>query len=191
MVTGSSTQYLGGTGYAQVGYGRFGTDVFPGTQGFKTFSQHVKCYVDVFYCGSGFLEPLTSTNVKTFFAPGPTTADVAYKTVFSGGDSKLHMYYGGTQLAESNFNPANVWVDSSWEGQFFGEAKHVKSDIVGRKNEKVFFSGLEKSNEPGINWVTLNNFSLVTPGADRYHSELTILGACCDFRIWTDPINSL
>jgi hypothetical protein len=183
MVAAVSNDAQNAHGWAQIGYGEFGGNSGFSHSGYHTFSQFTKwCYDDGSACASGY--PVTK------FDPAPTST-VLYKNQYRSADSHIHMYYGSTQLDETEFDPTNNHWDGNWSAQFFDETYHQETDVVGKDANRVQYTSLMKQTDnSGGNWAGIQN---ITRRVDysRYHAQFTNPTQNQNFETWTKPLNSL
>jgi hypothetical protein len=178
MVTARSAEVGGASGWAQVGYGRFGSNSGFAQSGYLTFAQYTRwCYNDGSGCAAGY--PVTR------FA-SPPTGTVLYSNAYRAATTYIHMVAGGTLIARTDFTPIGLWEDA-WQGQFFGETKHVESDVPGTRNSKVSFSDLKRETDPSGTWAAITSVSMLSSHC-RY--RYAVPGTTTDFDIWTYPLDS-
>ncbi len=178
MVTARSAEVEGASGWAQVGYGRFGRNSGFAESGYLTFAQYARwCYDDGSGCAAGY--------PRTAFAPAPT-GTVLYTNAYRASTTYIHMVAGGELIARTDFTPIGLWKDA-WQGQFFGETKHVESDVPGTRNSRVSFTGLMRQTDASGTWATVERLTMFTSHC-RYRQSAA--SGTTDFEIWTYPLDS-
>jgi hypothetical protein len=180
MVTAASLDTSDASGWAQAGYGRFGTNAGFSQSGLQVFAQWNRwCKNDGSSCAS----------LTTRFNPAPSGTEV-YKAVYRSADNHIHMYVNDDQIAETDYDPTNSHWDGAWSAQYAGETLHLQTDVPGTSGNRVLFSNLQKSTSSTPDWHDLNNFSFVN-APDRYHRQFVDSSQNTDFNIWTNPLNSV
>jgi len=168
-------------GWAQAGYGQFGSQSGFGTSGFHVFSQYTLKCKSTLTCGSG-------SSVKTEFG-GTVTVSHFYENYVRASDGRIHMGVDGTQLDVTNYNPSGDWAPE-YEGQFAGEVLHPQSDIAGTSSDVTTLDYLQKYSSSG----SIAFFQVVHPAPvpyTRFHRSVTdasVGGQRLD--IWTSPLGS-
>lgn len=158
--------------HAQAGLGGF-----PGTDSaIRTFYEWTRACRGEPDCPTG--------GIVRDYSPAPD-GPVRYSVHWRPGDGKVHMYAGGTHLAETAYATSNVW-ESAWSAQFAGETWHHETDVPGTKGNKVRFQDVQRYEANGdINYV--QNVTWIR-SRTKFHHERIPDSPGVDFRIWTDPI---
>lgn len=177
MVTAHSSLQSGTDGWAQAGYGDFGSALGLSQSGQQEFSQQTLWCPATGPCASGY--PVTKFHAIPS-NPGPFDA----RNDYFSGCACVHMAYEGNVIDTTNFNPVSAW-DAAWSAQFFGETHHLESDVPGFKTNHVHFTNLMKDTG-GQSWANVNNLPNfgVTNSVCRYHA---VMQSGTDFDIWTYP----
>jgi hypothetical protein len=164
------------TGWAQVGFGRFGSnDPFPGQPGgFSKFSQWKR---------GPSADPHT-----TVTGNGPN-GQLEYRTEYVFSTGRIQMWAGSTLVDEtgSGFDPVIDW-ESPWQPQFFGETIHAQSDMPGVQSNHVEFTHMKRLADRNGNWLNMTNPAkgIIGSAPSRYHRQWVNQPTAGD--IWTDPL---
>lgn len=182
MVTASSasTSNPAADGWAQTGYGQFGSAApFP-KSGFHVFSQYTKKCKNTLSC--------TGSPVTTWMG-GTVTVSHFYENYVRSSDGRINMAIDGTVVATTNYNPSGDW-SPNYAGQFAGEVIHPQSDVPGTSSDVTTFDYLQKyaSNGSIAFFQSINPAPVPYSRFNRSVSNSSVGGK--KLNAWTSPLNS-
>lgn len=172
MVTGASSL----DGWAQVGFGRFGSnDPYPQQPGgYSVFSQWIRS---------------SSTSPRTTVTGNSPALNPVYKTEYVFSTGVITMWAGSTLVDATNntWDPAIEW-SAPWQPQFVGETIHKASDMPGIASKHVSFTGMKRLTNRVGDWDTMQDpsFAAFPNTPDRYHRQWVTKPT--DMDIWTHPL---
>ena len=120
----------------------------------------------------------------THFWGSPTTGTTyTFKAGWDPTDQHLHLWLNGTDEAETNWNPFNVWSGSNSE--WFEETKNLGDDVFGLTGSRTQFDNVMTKNASNT-WVN-QNWNGIGSSLCYYHvHEIT---SDSHFEAWTDPVD--
>lgn len=177
MVTDIDWKSASRYGYAQAGY--FQNGAASGYRpGIFVFAQWTRKCRSAGSCGTG-----AQFTTEYFGSVSTTHTYAAYQVASTG---RIRMTVDGALIGETNYNVSGDW-DPRWEGQFYGEAHDLGSDVPGTAADKTQLDYLQKYNSDG----TISFFQYVTgrtTSGTRYHRDVydSPVGGQGVY-VWTDP----
>lgn len=166
-------------GWAQAGFGQFGSGAGFGDSGLHVFSQYTLKCKNTGTCGS------TNPYITTFGGTVSTTH--YYENYVRASDGRIRMGVDGTVLDVTNYDPSGDW-DPDYAGQFAGETGHAASDVPGTSSDPTSFDYVQKYNSNG-SISFFSNISRVTSTAARHKSaEFSPGSGGQGLNIWTSPL---
>jgi hypothetical protein len=178
MTSAASAIHGGAFGWAQAGYGQFGSQSgLP--SGYRVFSQYTRWCTKLSCATTPVLYPVTKVGGQ------PPATGSPKASAFEKTDHNIHMYYNGTQLdLTDTFNVDSDW-QSAWDAEFLAETFHEGTDVPGYSTDRVSVTNLEKALDTSSDWGSVFT---VTSRDDfcRYKYDPSA-GSGTDFDIWTYP----
>jgi hypothetical protein len=170
--SGNDTQ-----GYAQSGYGNFGSGDGDGVTGSWEFAQALA------ECG-----PVVCYYPDTYYGTHPTGTEI-YSASYRSSDGGLHMLAGGTSLGVTTWNPLGYWPPK-WQVQMLAETKYLGSDVSGVPSDPVSYTENMRATSSSGDWVDIANSSLLDDHPCRYRRQQLAPATNDNFKIWTEPLAS-
>ncbi|HET7174355.1 MAG TPA: hypothetical protein VFI30_08830 [Nocardioidaceae bacterium] len=174
MVVGNSSDYPGHVGWAQVGYGHFGSGTtnppFYGYGGFWLWDEWVQAY--------------GKTRLHTIVYGNSVPQNALYSVVWSSNCDCLQLRVGSLgELDYTSFDPGSKW-NAAWQGQWYGETNYPSDDVPGTQDDPANFTGVNIETWDG-SWASPQSFRLESPDLSQYKQAL--LANPPNFKIWTYP----
>lgn len=189
MMTAFAADSENRSGWAQIGYMRFGSQTgFPhggGTEpepGTWNFTQYTTQCLTLGTCNSG----------NNWYINGwwghPEAGVHIYTVNWNSADDRIHMRIDGTSYTHMGSDVSNVWAPS-WRSDYESETWNAGDDVSGTAAQKTSFYFLQRQAFSG-SWSYYTSWGLA-PIADlgaRHHAEQFTPADGLAFTTWTDPL---